>query len=105
MQLSATALNGLDDIGFLDFSALLASAGNVIQASAPKLLEAAVQQKLAAMTRKAAAPAPAAALPDPVSTAPVQRAAPVQKNTGIDKRILIGGGIGIAVVVAVLVLR
>lgn len=96
MQLNGLdALNDLGDLGF-DFSALISAAGSAIQASAPKLIEAAVAKKLAKLQSQAKPAAVAAPAPVPVITpalAPVNHGNAAKPSGGVDKKYLIGGGL------------
>lgn len=100
-------LEGLDALGAFDFSSIFTSVGNVLQKQAPVLVKAAVDQRIAKLQAKQQAvsqPAASASVSVP-TLQPSAPLVPTRKSQGIDKRLLIGGSVGIAALLIFLMMR
>lgn len=97
-------LQGTDDLGFINFSTLVSSAGSLVKTLAPEAIKASVTKRIAKANAKTASYAQQAAAPRPVAQQPAQMAPAAQQRTGFDfnqliKPAAVVGGLGIAAVV------
>lgn len=97
-------LQGTDDLGFINFSTLVSSAGSLVKTLAPEAIKASVTKRIAKANAKTASYAKQAAAPRPAAQQPAQMAPAAPQRTGFDfnqliKPAAVVGGLGIAAVV------
>lgn len=100
-------LEGLNELGSFDFSSLVSSIGSTITSQAPALLKAQLDKKMAELqVKQAAAQAKAMSFAQPMNQpATTQAVVAENKNQGIDKKFLIGGGVAVGALILLLALK